>query len=336
MQKETTTTEQLPLEAPGSAPTITGKAPTIPELAESIKAEIVEPSAMVAAGVTSTGYALEVATISSLERARELGEIYRVEAELLQTLNRSAIAATDPSDWVLMKDKSGTATGFLRAAGCRKAAVYFGLHIYNQGPIESGEFRPRRITGEDGEYAYEAYCDIYSRRLHCTVEGVHFRVSNRAGFTGRSAAGAVGLIADGDLLRSCETGLNSRAIRMITGYGRVSVETLKACGLDTDQAAKGSGYGSSAGRQANAASGDLAGEKKRLQEEMARRGAGGADVFYDVLKDITSWKDKSSGEMKWNKSIDEIGFDWKLEQSFKRLAEHPVYGDAAMKEGGSS
>lgn len=323
------TTDQLTLE---EAPRISDKAPTIPEMAEAVQAEIVEPSAMVATGTSAQGYGLEVATISSLERARELGEIFRIEAELLQVLNRAAIAATDPSDWVMMKDKQGAETGFLRAAGCRKVARYFGLVIYDQGPVVDGVFSPRKITGEGGAYAYEAHCSIYSRKLNNTIENVWYRKSIEEDFRGRSQKyGAGPLTEDGDLKRSCETGLHSRAIRMVTGYGRVAVETLKECGLDVDQAAKGSGYGSSSERSAKSvAPKEVKAKALELGKEILSRVGGDKSAARDLCKDVTSNPPKFGGF----DTVERLTKGWQVENAWEKLRAHETFGDSA--QGGAS
>ena len=69
----------------------------------------------------------------------------------------SALAATDPGDWVLNKDKQGNVTGFLRGPGCQKVAPYFDLHLYNWKPTVGGLFKPNKVTGDDGEYGYEGW-----------------------------------------------------------------------------------------------------------------------------------------------------------------------------------
>lgn len=331
---EQNTTEQLPLEAP--APKIGSGIPPelqIQEDARAIQAEIVEPSALArATGQTAAAYALEVATFKSIERARELGEIYQVQAETLATLNRSALAATDPGDWVMNRDKQSNVTGFLRAPGCIKAARYFDIHLYNWKPTGNGIFKPEKTTGEDGEYGYGAYVSIYSGKLDNRLEDVYYFISNKDDFTGMkpkgyysgSDYGAGELRADADLKRTCYTGTMSRAIRLLLGFQRVTLATLKDAGLDMGRAAEGSGYGTSAARGAAAATGeDVTALQAELRDCLLALADNDKGEARKLLGEITEYNGRHC------ESVEQITNPGRFFHTWKRLAGHQTYGKAA-------
>jgi hypothetical protein len=271
--------------------------------------------------------------IDMLAQMEQAEQILDRRSRMLESLRTRAIRKTNPSDWVLNKDRDGRALATPSAPACEKIAEEYGIDLEEIGPRNSanGRFEPDRVERPDGSFSLEAWCAAVSKTTHRYVPLITAARASDEQFTGRD-------ISDGsknlsDLKSSVLTLLRSKAARVISGLVRVPPAILddawKGTDKTTEQCTLGHGYGKGGDRAAQRVAEEGVPELAQdLWDEIMRRTSGDEDEARTVLKRITS-------KPKTDRSKGFAGFDshkrftqeWQIKQAKESLAKDKEYGD---------
>lgn len=265
--------------------------------------------------------------------------IFERHASLLESCRRLAIRNTNPEDWVLSKP-SGTpdeeAIAMLCSSGAQKVKQYYGIDITNVRPTTDGDkgvFAPDVIKAAAGPgYTMRAWCDARSKVTGLSIEGIEASRTSTEQFVGRNNVG------DSDMRAAVYTLLNTKAVRSLTGMGRVPVSELIAAWDGTAKSWRrcrlGSGFGKSLDRKdeqagkAQQAAGNTAPGAEALWNDILKRVGGDETAGKKLLQELTAFTGKDgkvfTGYLDWRrmseKMIGKAGHD---------LKRHPVFGDDA-------
>jgi len=210
--------------------------------------------------------ALSIPRMIELDPEKALRQVQAL-TQILPTLQRAAIAATLPSDWVVMKAKGQSdedATAFPRKPACLQFRRFFGVSIRNPRNIDTG--KPEcRVTEYEGVKSVwsdrdrkkvptkvrarraEIWVDAYSDRLADGIEAVRGVRSSTEEFIGRATEPQ-------DLEEAARTSADNKATRILCGIVSKPVGELAGImGLTVAQfiakASTGSGFGTSEQRE---------------------------------------------------------------------------------------
>lgn len=290
----------------------------------------------------------EQSLLDQLQKVENAAAVFKRRAELIETCYLAAIRRTRPQDWVLFRDAQGSETGMLCASGANLVAEVYGIAVQNLRPQdENGNFKPDRIESGGGAYALRGTCDAWSRVNGLAVHGLEGARRSDEDFTGRGVTGEGGLTTkksdktgalDSDLRSSVLTLLRTKAVRVLCGMTRVPTADLerawKGAGKQTAACRKGHGFGSGSERGAQSVTPEaVAGDAKKLGQEILRRVGGDKADAAKLLKEITS--KKASGKGKAFAGFDTIArltADWQIQNAYRKLAQHPVFGDARQQD----
>lgn len=264
-------------------------------------------------------------------------------AAMIAKVGEVAIKSTTPQDWTLYKDKEGKIVGVLRDSGAVNVRKWMGISIMRhrntakmteqsvpealltQEVIEVpgyGKDPARKLTITIAEMWADGYCRMTDEYVEAVFIGLRSHDSKgRQDFVGRGTPQ--------DIKASARTSLDTKVVRYLSGLRKVDSATLIAMGIDLARCYKGSGYGTSTDRGANAVSEEgLDVRKDALRKDILRRVGGDEAAAKDLLKDITKWKDKDQKE-RWSTSVDQLTQGFQVDKAEKALAAHKVFGDAA-------
>lgn len=249
-------------------------------------------------------------------------------ANLNTSFRRFCLSLTEPGDWVLMRAKDGSESALLIAAGAMRIRPMLGLRIVPVSGWPGGGLEPQ-ATEEDGHKGFYLRALVSSSFLpgeEIEIEASRFENEDFIGRVGKTR----------DLKNATSTLLRTKAVRILAGLAKVPKDALdrawQGSGKTTSGCTKGSGYGRSEERTAASVSeGGLEEAKSALRDELLRRTGGDEKCASQLCKEITSWTDKESGKVMGFTSVARITKQFQLDQAWKRLKEHPTYGDAAMK-----
>lgn len=286
----------------------------------------------------------EDSSLNQLARMEAGLELLKKKSEILKQIRRQALSQTGARDWVLMRGKGASddaATGLLTSAGALRMAVFYEITTTPAEPCGAqGEFLPVEKQGEEGEVLLEGWCDAYSGLTGVTIH-VEAQVSSAEDFTGRKerkgdSYGTTRGISLGDLKLALSTRLKTKSIRELGGMKSVPVAELIAVGLKFEDMTKGSGFGSSGQRGADAAvSGDIKEKQERLRAELLARTGGDKASALELLKDITIWTGKDNAE-RWATDEAQLMKDFQMKKAWDALSKHPIFGDNAQKSNGGN
>jgi hypothetical protein len=279
-------------------------------------------------------YEQELSLIDQLTVLDHGAAIFERRTELIERCRISAIRATQPSDWVLFRDKAGVEVAMLCGPGADIVAQFYGIEIANIRPQREGSFAPA-LEKDGDEKQLVAWCDARSKVTGQALQSIEARRSTSEDFVGRGGLeSSSALVGMADLRASVYRLLRTKAVRILASMTRVSRglldEAWKGTEKSSEQCRKGSGYGTSSERGATrVADADVIEARDKLRDEILRRVGGDTAAARDVLKEITANPPKFKGF----DSIDRLAQGWQVENAAKKLAEHPVFGDAASKGG---
>lgn len=287
----------------------------------------------------------DLAYYQRLAGLQQGAEIFKKQNEILEQCRRFAIRQTNPVDWVLFKTKDEAEVAMLAGAGREKVLEVYGVQIDVFPMTEDGRFAPERETLEGGTIQLRAWARFRSR-FNNRAETVEATILSTEDFTGRKMKG--GRISttpgdpafEADLRSALLSRLKNKSARIAAAMNQVPIAELRKAweGTDksTDDCRHGSGYGTSAERAAGrVTSEDVAKARKELGEEILRRVGGDESAAKQLLKECTKG-DKPGKNGKVFQGFDTVARltkDWQVEQAWKRLREHPTFGDEAT--GGS-
>jgi len=303
------------------------------------KVEVLEPHALQVLGVRNVGeIEQELSLIDELTMMEKASELFDRRAALLAQARESAIRRTSPQDWVLFKDKGGNVTGMLCKSGAEKVADIYGIQIYNLRPLGQGSVFEPRMEKDGEEVRYYGWLDAVSLVTGRRVESIEFGRSSSEDFIGRAAISSTStLVKKADLKAAMFSNGRTKAVRIICAMSNVPGEELQACGIDVEKCRKGSGYGTSTERGASSVTTDDVKEtRNKLGEEILARVGGDAAAAADLLKEITANPNAKPKAFPGFDSIGRITKDWQVENAWKKLREHPTFGDAEQGGGASS
>lgn len=189
---------------------------------------------------------------ATLEQIAALGdganEIVRARIQVLQTLRKASIQATNPEDWLLFhatdrRTGQERTTAYLQDAGCDRVASLWGIEVFAIG-------KPEKIMANDGtaNFMYlisgSGRCSITGQ----TVENVEGGRSSNEDFCKDKQGTALELATR----KAARANLDGNIVRELTGLKSVPLEQLKDAweGLNKDwnRCVKARGYGSGQGQ----------------------------------------------------------------------------------------
>jgi len=269
---------------------------------------------------------------------RALQDPKKVEAYLtalqqgLKILGQVAIKSTTPYDWTKYADKQGNVICVLRDNGAATIRKWLGISITGHrghpldltipGPLVTKE-KPSG-TGADVSIV-EMWADGYCARTGERIEGVYSAIRSDQKFRGRETPQ--------DDKASVRTYLDTKVTRILSGLRKVPESVLVEAGIDTSKCYAGSGYGSSAERQAGAVAEEGVTEKaKALGEEILRRVGGDVSSARQLLVEVTSWKNKEGKLVTGYDSVSKLTKSFQVENAWKKLKAHKTFGDSVQRD----
>lgn len=185
---------------------------------------------------------------ATLEQIAALGdgavEIVRARIQVLQTLRKASIQATNPEDWLLfhaVDRRSGQerTVAFLQDAGCDRVASLWGIEVF-------GISKPEKILANDGKNSFmylvtgSGRCSITGQ----TVENIEGGRSSDDDFCRDKTGTALELATR----KAARANLDGNIVRELTGLKSVPLAQLQDAweGMkDWNRCVKARGYGSS-------------------------------------------------------------------------------------------
>jgi hypothetical protein len=272
-----------------------------------------------------------VETLSTMEDAMR---IFTRRAELLENARVVAVRMTNPEDWVISRDAEGREIAMPTSSACSKIADIYGIDLFSIGPTDSrGAFCPEVETDEKGRTTLRAWAGALSKTTGRRLELFEAARRTDEDFLGRADN-------QNDIRSAVLTLLRSKAARIISGLAKVPRSVLEAAwsgtGKTIDACTKGHGYGSSRDRKAQAVAPEAVKQTAaELGREIMARVGGDTDAARDLLVELTRSAD---GKFRGFDSIARITKDWQVENAWKALRAHKVFGDKAsnIPDGGSA
>lgn len=278
--------------------------------------EMSDESALTEALVKKEGAYID--TLAGMQKAKE---IFAMRADLMTSARTVALGSTNPSDWVLSKDREGRIFAMPTASACDKIADLYGISIENVRPVGThGQFEPEVIEDDKG-YTVRAWCDAFSKTTGRKVYALEASRSSTEQFLGRPGN-------KNDHRSAVWTLLRTKATRVLSGCGRVPGEVLAQSWegdpwKKIDDCTKGHGFGTSRDRAATAETPeDVQRERTKLGKEILARVGGDKGAAKKLLKEITAGKGFDGFD-----SIERMTKDWQVKNAWARLKSHATFGD---------
>jgi hypothetical protein len=278
-------------------------------------------------------------SISTLaEQGTEVVEKYLEARErALATLHAVAIKSTKPSDWTKFRDRDGRVICVLRDNGAANIRKWMGISIYNHRghPLDPTVPGPKvSVVKPDDPHGSPITVTEMWADAHCSltgehIEGVYSAIRSDDNWRGRETLQ--------DQKASTRTYVDTKCTRILSGLRKVPDEMLAGAGVDVEKAYAGSGFGTSAERQAGkVAEAGVKEKAQELREEILRRVGGDAVAAKDLLRDITKGEKKGSDGKIFPgfSSVDRMTKAWQVDNAWKKLRAHPTFGDDAEREPG--
>lgn len=269
-------------------------------------------------------------TIDTLARLQKATEIIERRRDVLKASRNAAIALTEPSDWVLNRDRDGSVTALLRACGAQRIRPIFGIDLDNFRPLnDDGEFQPEEIDEGDGVFSFRGSCSSWCNLTQERIKTIEARRRSDEKFIGRQDSDGK-LKYKSDLKLATMTSLLKKAVVAHAGLNGVSPDMLLAgwtgqAHKTIDKCRKGHGYGKATERTARKVADEGVAEKVlAMWEEILKRTGGDVGEGKTVIKEITANKEKGFNGFDDHERITQ---DWQLERALANLAAHPKYGD---------
>lgn len=266
-----------------------------------------------------------------LAKMAEGMKLLEARSAMQERAHMLALRRTEPEHWVLFKDKQGNVNAMLTSPGAPLVAEVYGIQIVNPRPLDkAGNFDPEKIEGGALGYGYRCWGDGISHLTGRRVVAVEAFRASTEDFIGRAAMRSTpDIVKDADLRNSCFTLLSTKIVRILGNCTRVPPGMLtrawEGTGKSTDACRKGSGFGGSDERTAQAVADPNAKEgAEGLWNEIIRRTGGDVDAGKKLLLEITANPDRNfTGFDSWQRLTQE----WQIERAFKNLRGHRVFGD---------
>jgi hypothetical protein len=261
---------------------------------------------------------------------------FEAAAELQRRLIPASIKCTKPQDWVDMGGKA-----YLQATGVERIAPLWGL-VFGQPEVE-------KIDQGGGEYYFVARGFAASRRTGCFYKSVEGGRSSDDPFFVRFDEDKPeletwkGMSADDkrdwkrthrippdelDVRKAAITNWQCRAASMLTGLRGLTPADLAAAGLAGVKKVDFAG-----GTKGGATSADLGQAKAEFWNDILKRTGGDLEASRKLIKECTSFKKDDGTMFDGYSSHDGIKSAGMLGNAKKKLAAHPVFGDAKMAAG---
>jgi len=238
----------------------------------------------------------------------------------LANIQTVAIKQSHPYHWTKYRDRDGKVVCVVRDQGCVEMRKWLGISITNYNPkTPSGTVEPKvSKCDKTGATVVEMWADGSCNLTGEQIQQVYYAARSDDDFIGRKDRLQ-------DLKASCRTGLDAKVTRILSGLRKVPEEILQKHGVNTEQSYKGHGYGSGADREASKVAEPGVKEKAiDLGKEVLSRTGGDKEAAKDLLKEITTSPD---GKFKGFHSVDRITKSWQVDNAWKALKAHPIFGD---------
>lgn len=168
-------------------------------------------------------------------------EIIDTRVQILATIRKAALKATNPEDWILHKapdDAGGQVIGYLQDAGCERVRDLFGINIFDVS-------KPEKIAGTDREVFH--YIISGSGRCNLTLQVIE-NVEGGRSSTDDICKGKTGAELELLVRKSARANLDGRIVRDLAGLSSVPIAELEEAWQGTnkksDRCRRGRGFGS--------------------------------------------------------------------------------------------
>lgn len=290
----------------------------------------VEPAGL---AVREAGIPAPAATIDRLAELDQGLAIMKRMEELQRMLTHTLIRVTEPEDWVRSKTRDGVVSAMPTRAANLKMARFIGLKLTG---VDGLELKADPVTrGEnDSIKGFEVPFRWECPKLGISGTDVSVRWEDED-FTGRQVDSNDKLTFRGeralssDLRASALSAALNRAVKAATGLGKVSDSLLEqAWGPGKLQRCQlGHGFGSAQERTAGkVADPGIAEKAEGLRSELLKRTGGDEGAAAQLLVDCTKTE-----KFKGHKSTKTLTEGWQIENAWKALRVHPVFGDQTQQ-----
>jgi hypothetical protein len=256
---------------------------------------------------------------------KELEAYLELRQKALDTIQTVAIKQSHPFHWTKYRDRDGKVVCVVRDQGCVEMRKWLGISITNYNPKSpSGEVEPK-VSYDDSSGKRVIVVEMWADGA-CNLTGEQVTQAYYAARSDDDFIGRKGRLQD--LKASCRTGLDAKITRILSGLRKVPEEILQKHGVQTENAYKGHGYGTSTERTATKVAETGVKEKaKLLGEEILKATGGDKEAAGDLLKEITANPPKFKG---FN-SIERMTQLWQVDTALEKLKKHPTFGDKLKK-----
>lgn len=270
-------------------------------------------------------------TLGALATLEEGLQILERMTALQEALTLALIRVTSPEDWVRSKPSNGPVTALPTKAATSKMARLIGLEL---GPLPGqADLTPEPVSRAEGKIrGFRVRFQARSRPLGVDWRELETTRWEDEDFTGRTVNDDDKLVfrgtraLDSDLRSAARTAALNKAVREITGLGKVPDALLAQAWGDEKKLLRcqqGHGFGSSKDRAAEGASesGDVRASAAELGNELLRMKNGDTEAAAGLLVSITEDKDGKFGKT----SIRQFTAGWQVESAWKRLRARKDY-----------
>lgn len=178
-------------------------------------------------------------------RKGEALEIIQARVQILATVRKAALRATNPEDWVMYRAPDGSEVGYLQDCGCDRVRDLFGIEIFNVS-------QPERISAGDS-FMYVLRGDGRCHLTKQTVEAIEGGRSSTDDFVSAERAKAL-TPAQIELTvrKAARANLDGNITRELSGLKSVPINELAEAwagtGKDVKRCHAGRGYKDKTGK----------------------------------------------------------------------------------------
>lgn len=310
---------------------------------------------VVVAGETAIAPREPVVGLAPIAMQPDALAIIKRQEQIRQAVNISLIRITEPGDWIAQRAGEEI---FLLPGGGATSKIRGFLDIQLKGPGGVGMPEKETVVREGTEVRgvwvrYSARSLVLASLSGIPIEHAGWLDLETTrwedeDFTGRRVDDAGRIVRkDGvralssDLSGAADSAARNRAVRQLTGLGRVPLEmACRAFDKTPEQllklVQKGHGFGSAGERAGQrVAESGVADKAKALWDDILRRTSGDESAAAQVLREITSYPEAKDGKYKafdGVRSWQQITTDRALVIAQKKLGQHPVFGDKAQTQ----
>jgi hypothetical protein len=154
----------------------------------------------------------------------------------LRTMERNAMEATRPQDWILRRGKDGSVSAGMNSAGAQRICDALSISVF---PTCEPQLR---VEGEDGSRTAWQTGVAYRATTNRLAINLLAERNSKEPFIGRGDRAPGQPVSDGDLKSSAAQLLYRKAAEALTGIRNLRPEDLKRFNINPDECTKGFGF----------------------------------------------------------------------------------------------